>query len=253
MPARTAKRPSISLIGSVAIHLLALAGLGATKAKQVVLSVVEFEPVEIAKPKPPPPPEEPEPKPPEPKPPEPRPPQPSRPRPANKRPVARAPVDPKPQVDEPPPRFELPSDQVVRGSNSGVAVNVGSGGSRADGEGTSKGKGTRAPATETAPGAPPWEPAGDLTIMRLPAPVRVPEIKCPAVREQGVTGTVVLSVQVRRDGSIRRVRVVKGMGYGCDRIAATALRRAKFKPAVASNGKPADYELRYEYVFALQE
>jgi protein TonB len=84
-------------------------------------------------------------------------------------------------------------------------------------------------------------------------PVSVPEVKCPAVREQGVTGTVILEVQVQRDGRVRSVTVAKGMGFGCDKIAAAALRKARFEPARSGDGQPADYELRYEYVFELDE
>ena len=48
---------------------------------------------------------------------------------------------------------------------------------------------------------------------------------------------------------MRGVRVAKGIDKSCDSIAVKALKQAKFKPAVATDGNPADYELRYEYEF----
>ena len=43
--------------------------------------------------------------------------------------------------------------------------------------------------------------------------------------------------------------IAKGIDKSCDAIAVKALKQAKFKAAVATDGKPADYELRYEYEF----
>ena len=98
-----------------------------------------------------------------------------------------------------------------------------------------------------------WEPRGELYIRDLPQVLSVPQEQCAAVQELGIQGVVILTVQVRRDGSIKDVKISKDIGHGCGKVAARALRRAKFKPAVATNGQPADFELRYEYEFQLNE
>jgi protein TonB len=151
----------------------------------------------------------------------------------------------------------LPADQLIGSGSSGVKV-VGSerttpGGPRGQRGGTpggTPGGQGQAPGTGTAQTlGPGWAPTGDLYIATLPKKVRVPEIRCPAVRDMGISGRVLLKVQVRRDGSVRRVAVTDGIGHGCDEIAKKALRGAKFKPAVDTKGKAADYELVYTYVF----
>jgi protein TonB len=72
------------------------------------------------------------------------------------------------------------------------------------------------------------------------------------VQDLHISGTVVLEVQVTREGLVRNARVIEGLGHGCDRVASRALRGARFRPAVDTEGEPTDYELRYEYVFELE-
>ena len=67
-----------------------------------------------------------------------------------------------------------------------------------------------------------------------------------------IEGTVKLAVTVGRDGRVIRVRVLKGLGYGLDAAAVRALRRAKFQPAVGSDGRPMTYTIRYRYTFRLE-
>jgi TonB family protein len=147
--------------------------------------------------------------------------------------------------------------QMTQEGNSGVTVQVGEPGGVPGGTGKPGSKGTGAKAPPTAPtsgtgAGDPWAPKTELSIKTLPEPLKVPELKCPAVQDLGVEGVVVLTVQVRSDGTVRSVKVSKSMGYGCDKVAADALRKAKFRPAIATDGKPADYELRYEYEFQLE-
>jgi protein TonB len=99
----------------------------------------------------------------------------------------------------------------------------------------------------------PWEPRGELYIRDLPQALNVPQEQCPAVQELGIQGVVILTVQVRRDGSVKDVKISKDIGHGCGKVAARALRRARFKAAIATNGQPADFELRWEYEFQLTE
>jgi protein TonB len=169
--------------------------------------------------------------------------------------VKETPVSDEPVSDEPPPpmRFDM-SNIAQGGGSSGVGVQIGTPGGVPGGTGKpgGKGKGTRPPDAETG-GEVPWEPRSEIFVKKLPAPVKVPKINCPASLELGIEGTVVLKVQVRRDGRIRSVRVSKGFDKRCDKVARDALRKARFKPAVATNGKPVDYELRYEYEFRLTD
>ena len=256
-------RPALSAVFSVVGHglmYLVLQAVGAldTEPEEKRYELTEFEL--------PPPPPEPEPLPEE-KPPEPEPdpegpdpgvkPDPPKdpPPPWRRREVKAAPISDKPVSDEPPPPLRIDQSQVVQDGNSGVGVNTGPPGGVPGGTGkpNSKGTGSRPPGVKTSPTGEPWAPSGELHIKTLPRPLNVPRIQCPAVRELGIEGTVVLSVQVRKSGQIRNVTVAKGIGYGCDKIAAKALRKARFKPAITTNGSPADYELRYEYEFLLDD
>ena len=155
-------------------------------------------------------------------------------------------------------------DTVLKGSNSGVTVVGGdktragvAGGSR-DGVAGGKpgGKGKTKGGQGTAPSGPAqgtgkaWAPKSELYIAQLPRPLQQVKLECPAVRDLGISGTVILKVQVRKNGSVRSVKVVKGIGNGCDQIAAKALKKTKFKPAVGTDGKSADFEIaRYEYEY----
>lgn len=148
--------------------------------------------------------------------------------------------------------------QLNQGTASGVTVHSGSGGgSTLDGDPRHRGSGTprnteAPPATSTpkASGDRAWAPASQVFVQKLPVPRSVPKRQCPATKK-GVEGTVFLKVQIRRDGTVRKVKVTRGIGHGCDELAAAALRKAKFKPALSDANKAVDFEIRYEYVFRL--
>ncbi len=231
----------------------------ACKGIEPKYDLVEFELPEPEPEKPPEPEPEPE-KPPEPEP-EPSPEPIVKPAPPTKvkaarpeRPSKAAPVSDDPVPDEPPPPFRI--DQSNTPSSSPVKVSTGTPGGTPGGTGdpNSKGKGSRPRDAPVGDGdAAPWEPRGELYIRDLPTVLSVPQEQCPAVQELGIEGVVILTVQVRRDGTIKDVKISKDIGHGCGKVAARALRRARFKPAVATNGQPADFELRYEYEFQLNE
>lgn len=172
----------------------------------------------------------------------------------NQRPAPDAPASPEPPAG--PKRFDM--SQLNQGAASGVTVHSGSGGgSTLEGDPRNRGRGPRkgaAPQTTTAPstghGDRAWAPASQVFVQKLPVPRSVPKRQCPATKK-GVEGTVFLKVQVRRDGSVRKVNVTRGIGHGCDELAAAALRKAKFKPALSDANKAVDFEIRYEYVFRL--
>ncbi|MBK8238998.1 MAG: TonB family protein [Deltaproteobacteria bacterium] len=237
------------------------------------LDLVEFEVAELPpapEPEPPKPEVEPEPEPPpepevKPLEPEVTPPPEVKPKP---KPKAKPEPTPPPTPETPPPsgppkpaRLELDLP-LTPGGNGPVTVKPGTGGGTSgSGNGTPGGNGTKpgsggtgssGKGTGNAAG-PPWQPKNDLFIRQQPRVIKVPELECPAVAQRQVSGTVVLLVQVTRDGKVRSAKVTKPMGSGCDDIAKKALKQSKFAPAVGTDGQPADYELRYEYVFELQD
>ena len=171
------------------------------------------------------------------------------------------PPSPEPAGSPAPLRFDLTA--TTTNSQSGVVVTTGTptrpagalskSGGTGNGRGTGAGNGTGPAAAEPTTGGgkdKSWNPGSAASLASLPMPLNVPEIVCPATASQGVTGTVKLRVQVRANGRVRKVRVVKRLGSGCDAVAKRALQRAKFRPAKRVGGKTTDYEIDYEYVFS---
>jgi protein TonB len=259
-------RSSIALFGAVLGHVLFLLFLSfdvpgrlGCNIEEPEPELIEFEVAVIEEEKE----EEPEPeKEPEPEEPEPElepeiqepPPEPIKPK------IKKAPEpDPTPPQPDPAPAKRWDLSQTTQGGNSGVVVQQGSGGEYG-GTGT---KDTKSKSKKPAGGGDPegdeqgtvakWEPRSELFVKDPPVTLKVPEIECPATRELGIEGKVVLRVQVQRDGKVRKVSVVKGIGQGCDEIASKALKKARFKAAVGTNGQPVDFELTYDYVFTVKD
>lgn len=167
------------------------------------------------------------------------------------------PDDPVKDEQAPPKLWDL--SQTTDGGSSGVIVEQGSGGEyggqgKPDSKGTKKGPPTGGDPKGDDDGTDAkWQPRTELFIKDMPQPVKVPKIECPATAELGVQGDVILKVQITSEGKIRDVKVVKGIGQGCDQVAVKALKQARFKPAVGTNGKPVDFELRYEYAFRVND
>lgn len=239
-------RSSAGAVGSFAVHVVLAALLSYLSVEPAGPTEPQIDIVEFVIPEP-----EPEPdKPPEPVPEVRK----DEPPPKPKVKVKPAPTSSQPVADEPPPPLRFDASQTTQTGNSGVTVQTGTPGGTPGGTGKpdSQGKGSRPVGSDTGDaGAPAWEPRSELYIRELPAVLNVPQEQCPAVQELGIEGVVILTVQVRRDGSVKDVRVARDIGHGCGKIAARALRKAKFRPAIATNGQPADFELRYEYEFQL--
>ena len=90
-------------------------------------------------------------------------------------------------------------------------------------------------------------------VKELPQVVTVPQVPYPAqARRQQIEGTVRLLVTVGTQGQVLKVKILKGIGYGLDEAAVRALKRARFKPAMGSNGRPMVYTIRYRYTFRLE-
>lgn len=87
----------------------------------------------------------------------------------------------------------------------------------------------------------------------LPTAISVPRLLCPATAERGVTGVVVMQVEVDADGRVTAVAIRSGFEPECDALARDALLHAEFEPALNPEGQPIASSLRYEYEFALTE
>jgi len=64
-------------------------------------------------------------------------------------------------------------------------------------------------------------------------------------------GTVILEVEVLKDGSIREIRVRRGVGGGLDEAAIEAVRKVKFQPG-KSSGQPVDCMVIIPVEFKIQ-
>ena len=103
------------------------------------------------------------------------------------------------------------------------------------------------------PPPPPVRRRAAVYVKDLPQRLTVPQVPYPsAARRAQVEGTVKLLVTVGKDGRVIRVKVLKRLGYGLDEAAVRALKRARFKPAMGSDGKPMVYTIRYRYTFRLE-
>jgi TonB family protein len=115
---------------------------------------------------------------------------------------------------------------------------------------------TPAPAPSPEP-APAPDPAAITPIpldwQPLPKPVSVPLLVCPATAERGVTGVVVMQVEVDETGAVTEVVIRNGFDPECDALARDALLHADFEPARSPDGEPIASSLRYEYEFTLGE
>jgi TonB family protein len=72
----------------------------------------------------------------------------------------------------------------------------------------------------------------------------------PQALRAGIEGTVVLYAEIGVDGRARRLRVIKGLGYGLDQQAIAAVRRWTFYPGM-KNGVPATTPATIEVEFHL--
>lgn len=71
---------------------------------------------------------------------------------------------------------------------------------------------------------------GGLAGLRVNYPERA--------RKRGVQGAVVVQFVVNKKGKAENIKVLRGIGHGCDSAARNAVKRAKFTPGKDSNGEP---------------
>jgi protein TonB len=235
--------------GSLALHGLGLVVLHTRPAERPVAQrPVELVMVEVPKPPPPPVAKE-EPKPEPPPPPKVR----VRPPPVKvaeaPRPLPPPPVDAPPPPNQAPPAAAKPAPLVVGLSMSSTTS---AGGFAAPVGNTLYGRTAdraTAPQEVKAYSAPKYTPI--YQVDREPTlESQLKPLYPEEARRAGIEGQVVLSITVDTEGRVVAARVVSGPGYGLNEAALTAIRRARFKPALKA-GEPVSTELKYTYTFLL--
>ncbi|MEO8678476.1 MAG: TonB family protein [Vicinamibacterales bacterium] len=94
--------------------------------------------------------------------------------------------------------------------------------------------------------APPPKPTvTPVEVLSKPTPVYTDE-----ARRLKIEGDVMLEVEFSATGSVRVLRVIRGLGHGLDESAARAAEQIKFKPAQDS-GRAVDYRATVHIVFRL--
>jgi TonB family protein len=83
-----------------------------------------------------------------------------------------------------------------------------------------------------------------------PIPIRKPNPDfTPQAKDGRVAGSILLAVTIGKDGAVRNVKVLHGLGYGLDESAVdTVTRRWFFKPATM-NGQPVTVQALIEVTF----
>lgn len=84
-----------------------------------------------------------------------------------------------------------------------------------------------------------------VEVLFKPIPVYTDE-----ARKLRIEGDVILEVEFLSSGTLRVIRVVRGLGYGLDEAATAAAQQIRFKPAQAS-GQAVDSRNTVSIVFRL--
>lgn len=98
-------------------------------------------------------------------------------------------------------------------------------------------------------GGGPYRPGSGIEPPRLLHEVKARYTE--TARRRGLTGSVVLEIVVRDDGTVGDVAVVRGLGDGLDEQAASAVRSWRFAPATRL-GRPVDVIVEVEVDFSLR-
>lgn len=85
-------------------------------------------------------------------------------------------------------------------------------------------------------------------VAKLNRKPKYPEV----ARRAGKEGVVVLEATIGTDGKARDIKVLEGIGYGCDEAAIDALEKERFTPA-KKKGKPVDARIKIPYRFKIED
>lgn len=150
-----------------------------------------------------------------------------------------------PKTDEPPPTFGVSMNATTSG-DSAVSVPVGQ---------TLMTK--PAPKHKEAPlpsgdGTGGFVPVADIYIAKQVELIEAPngeEFYPPEAKRLGIEGAVGLKVGIDEKGRVVQVKVITRAGHGFDEAAMKAMRLARFKPAVTSDGKTVPCAISWTYRF----
>jgi protein TonB len=99
------------------------------------------------------------------------------------------------------------------------------------------------------------EPQFEFRVAGAQAPTVITKFN-PQYTEQaqkaGIEGTVLLYVEIGTDGRARRVRVIKGLGFGLDAKAMDSVRQWRFRPGT-KDGVPISAPATIEVNFKLAD
>jgi protein TonB len=98
-------------------------------------------------------------------------------------------------------------------------------------------------------GGGPFRPGSGIDPPRL-----IHEVKAQyanEARQRGVTGNVLLEIVVRSDGTVGDIQITRGLGFGLDEQAASAVRSWRFAPATRFS-EPVDVIVEVEVDFSLR-
>jgi protein TonB len=156
--------------------------------------------------------------------------------------------EPPPKVDDPPPLFGAPLSSTVAGPST-VSVPVG---------GTLNTKPAPHPASAKPSGSGNGDgitPVAAIYIRKYPEKLFMPdsaEIYPADARRMGLEGLVKFKLLIDEKGNVVRVKALNHVGHGFDEAATQALLKAKFTPAIATDGRPVACDWVWNYRFETQ-
>jgi protein TonB len=151
-----------------------------------------------------------------------------------------------PRTDEPPPSFGVSLNATTSGDSS-VAVNVGNTLMAKPGPKVEKPK----PVGGDGVGGG-FAPVADIYISQHAELISAPsgeENYPPEAKRLGIEGAVRIKIGIDEKGNVVQVKLVERGGHGFDEAAMKAMKQAKFKPAMTSDGRAVPCNIIWTYRF----
>jgi protein TonB len=105
-------------------------------------------------------------------------------------------------------------------------------------------------------GSGPFNPVADIYIARQPELLFAPntdDVYPAEAKRMGLEGVVRFKLGIDEKGNVARLKITERAGHGFDEAAAQALKRARFKPALGTDGRPVPCNIPYTYRFEIPE
>jgi protein TonB len=153
--------------------------------------------------------------------------------------------EPPPKADEPPPTFGVSMNATTSG-DSPVAVPVGQ---TLMTKPAPKHKEAALPSGDGTGG---FVPVAEIYISQHAELIDAPNGEDnypPEAKRLGIEGAVGLKLGIDETGRVVQVKIIERAGHGFDEAAAKAMRKARFKPAVTSDGKAVPCSIPWTYRF----